>query len=145
MTAETLSRLLEGLLGGARHATVLENGARIVNLAESRYSVSGEYNKCLLHLGSAERNAVRRILHADLRNGSWRLMVQKLVAPTLPIHPATDTILRYLAPRIDWTLMGVDEPWRDGVRAIFRRRSATSSREWNRDPRELSSARACAE
>jgi hypothetical protein len=46
--------------------------------ADSKYSVSGEYNKCLLHLWSAERNAVRRILDAEVRNGSLRLMVQKL-------------------------------------------------------------------
>jgi hypothetical protein len=78
MTAETLSRLLEDFLGGSRHAMVLENGARIFDLAESRYSVSGEYNKCLLHLWSAERNAIRRILDAEVRNGSLRLMVQKL-------------------------------------------------------------------
>lgn len=45
-----------------------------------------------------------------------------LVAPTLHIHPATDTVLRYLAPEIEWTLVGIDERWRDGVRAIFRKR-----------------------
>jgi hypothetical protein len=50
-----------------------------------------------------------------------------LVAPTLHIHPATDTILRYLAPDIDWTLIGIDERWRDGVRPIFRKRSKTSA------------------
>jgi hypothetical protein len=38
---------------------VLEEGARIFDLADSKYSVSGEYNKCLLHLWSAERNVVR--------------------------------------------------------------------------------------
>jgi hypothetical protein len=78
MTSETLAGLLENFLGGSRHAVVLENGARIFDLAESRYSVSGEYNKCLLHLWSAERNVVRRILDAEVRNGSLRLMVQKL-------------------------------------------------------------------
>jgi len=39
--------------------------------------VSGECNKCLLHLWSAERNAVRRILDAELRNGNIRLVVQR--------------------------------------------------------------------
>jgi hypothetical protein len=48
-----------------------------------------------------------------------------LVAPTLHIHPATDTLLRYLDPAIDWTLVGIDERWRDGVRSIFRKRSTT--------------------
>jgi hypothetical protein len=48
------------------------------DLADSKYSVSGEYNKCLLHLWSAERNVVRRILDSEVRNGNLRLMVQKL-------------------------------------------------------------------
>ena len=39
--------------------------------------------------------------------------------------PATDTVLRYLAPEIDWTLVGIDERWRDGVHAIFRKRAKT--------------------
>jgi len=32
-----------------------------------------------------------------------------LVAPALHIHPATDTLLRYISLEIDWTLMGIDE------------------------------------
>ncbi|HEV2690286.1 MAG TPA: hypothetical protein VGV35_17130, partial [Bryobacteraceae bacterium] len=48
-----------------------------------------------------------------------------LVAPTLHIHPATDTVLRYISPDIEWTLIGIDERWRDGVRVIFRKRSTT--------------------
>jgi hypothetical protein len=60
-----------------------------------------------------------------------------LVAPTLHIHPATDTILRHFAPRIDWTLIGVDERWRDGVRAIFRKRSASKGTDWNGAQRDL--------
>jgi hypothetical protein len=78
MTPESLSRLLEEFLGGSRHAVVIEDGARIFDLADSKYSVSGEYSKCLLHLWSAERNVVRRILDAEVRNGNLRLMVQKL-------------------------------------------------------------------
>jgi hypothetical protein len=45
-----------------------------------------------------------------------------LVAPALHIHPATDTLLHYIAPEIDWTLLGIDERWRAGVRAVFRKR-----------------------
>ena len=56
---------MEEFLGGSRHAVVLEDGARIFDLADSRYSVSGDYNKCLLHLWSAERNVVRRILDSE--------------------------------------------------------------------------------
>lgn len=47
-------------------------------LAEAKYSVSGEYDKCLLYLWSAERNVVRRVLAAEVRNGTLRLLLQRL-------------------------------------------------------------------
>jgi hypothetical protein len=48
-----------------------------------------------------------------------------LVAPSLRVHPATDTILRYFSPAIEWTLVGVDERWREGIRVIYRKTSRT--------------------
>jgi hypothetical protein len=51
-----------------------------------------------------------------------------LVAPTLHILPATDTILRHLDAGIDWTLVGIDERWRDRVRVIFRKRPTSGVR-----------------
>lgn len=45
-----------------------------------------------------------------------------LVAPALHIHPATDTILRFLSPELDWSLIAVDERWRDEVKVVFRKR-----------------------
>jgi len=78
MTAESLARVMEEFLGGSHNAVVVEDGARIFDLNESKYSISGEYNKCLLHLWSSERNVVRRILDCEVRNGNLRLMVQKL-------------------------------------------------------------------
>src|SRR5690349_3524627 len=44
-----------------------------------------------------------------------------LVAPALHIHPATDTLLRYLSPEIEWQMVAVDERWREGVRVTFRK------------------------
>jgi hypothetical protein len=44
-----------------------------------------------------------------------------LVAPALHIHPATDTLLRYLSPQIEWQLVAVDERWREGLRVVFRK------------------------
>ncbi|MCU1283678.1 MAG: hypothetical protein JWO13_28 [Acidobacteriales bacterium] len=44
-----------------------------------------------------------------------------LVAPALQVHPSTDALLRYMSPKIDCTLLGVDENWRQGVRVIFRK------------------------
>jgi hypothetical protein len=78
MTAESLARVMEEFLGGSRNAVVVEDGARVFDLNESKYSISGEYNKCLLHLWSSERNVVRRILDSEVRNGNLRLIVQKL-------------------------------------------------------------------
>jgi hypothetical protein len=44
-----------------------------------------------------------------------------LVSPALHLHPATDTLLRYLSPEIDWKVLGIDEHWRWGVKVIFRK------------------------
>ena len=44
-----------------------------------------------------------------------------LVAPALHIHPATETILRYLSPRVEWTLLALDERWRQEVRVLWRK------------------------
>jgi hypothetical protein len=46
-----------------------------------------------------------------------------LVAPALHIHPATDALLKYLSPEIDWELAGVDEHWRNEIKVVFRKRS----------------------
>jgi hypothetical protein len=45
-----------------------------------------------------------------------------LVAPAFHVHPATDTLLRYISPEIDWEFVGIDEHWREGVRVVFRKR-----------------------
>jgi hypothetical protein len=46
-----------------------------------------------------------------------------LVAPALRVHPATDVILRYVSPDIEWAFVGIDEHWREGVRVVFRKRA----------------------
>jgi hypothetical protein len=46
-----------------------------------------------------------------------------LVAPAFHIHPATDTLLSFLAPEIEWTLAAVAEHWREQVRVLFRKRA----------------------
>jgi hypothetical protein len=45
-----------------------------------------------------------------------------LVAPALHVHPATDALLRYISPEIDWTLVAIDERWRENLKAVFRKR-----------------------
>ena len=46
-----------------------------------------------------------------------------LVAPSLRIHPATEQVLRYFKPEVEWTLLGLDERWRSRMRVITRKRS----------------------
>jgi hypothetical protein len=45
-----------------------------------------------------------------------------LVAPALRVHPATETVLRYLSPRVEWMLVALDERWRDKVKVVWRKR-----------------------
>jgi hypothetical protein len=58
-----------------------------------------------------------------------------LVAPALHVHPATDTLLRYISPEIDCTLLGIHENWREEQRVLFRKR-----REQRAAPAQLASA-----
>src|SRR5579863_10412192 len=78
VTPQALTRTVQDFLSEAAGAVVLEDGTVTFDLAQSRYSISGEYNRCLLHLWSTERNAVRRVLDAEVKNGTLRLAVQRL-------------------------------------------------------------------
>jgi hypothetical protein len=78
MTSESLGRMVADFLDGSRAAVVVEDGAIVFDLAEARYSISGEYDKCLLHLWSSERNFVRRVLDAEVKASSLRLRVQRM-------------------------------------------------------------------
>ncbi len=51
-----------------------------------------------------------------------------LVAPSLRIHPATETVLRYFKPEVEWTLLGLGEQWRKEVKVVTRRRSSSFAR-----------------
>jgi hypothetical protein len=68
---------VEDFLTSARDAVIIEDGAVVFDLAQSTYSISGEWNKCLLHLWSEERNFVRRVLEAEVKNEILRLAVQR--------------------------------------------------------------------
>lgn len=49
------------------------------------------------------------------------------VAPALRIHPTTDVVLKHIGRGIDWTLLAIDERWRDGIRVIFRKQGRKQS------------------
>jgi hypothetical protein len=46
-----------------------------------------------------------------------------LVAPALHIHPAAETVLRYLSHAVEWQLLALDERWRQQVRVVWRKAS----------------------
>jgi len=46
-----------------------------------------------------------------------------LVAPALRVHPATEIVLRYLSPKVEWELVGLDERWRKTTKVVWRKRS----------------------
>ena len=58
--------------------------------------------------------------HVPLSDADPRLY---LVAPALRIHPATETVLRYLAPEVEWELLALDEHWRERISVVWRRTS----------------------
>ncbi len=78
MTPDSLSQMLSDFLNGSRAAVVVEDGAVAFDLVDAKYSISGEYNKCLLHLWSSERNFVRRVLDAEVKSTTLRLQVQRM-------------------------------------------------------------------
>jgi hypothetical protein len=50
-----------------------------------------------------------------------------LAAPALRIHPANETVLRYLSPEVDWELLALAEHWRRELKIVFRKRSLNRS------------------
>ncbi|MGA9526605.1 MAG: hypothetical protein WBS24_00675 [Terriglobales bacterium] len=78
MTPESLGKMVADFLDGARAAVVVEDGGVVFDLAEAKYSISGEHNKCLMHLWSSERNTVRRVLDAEVKGTALRLQVQRM-------------------------------------------------------------------
>ena len=66
--------MLEQFLAAAPHAVAIEDGDVLFDFGSARYSVSGE-GKCVLHMWSEERNTVRRVLDAEVRDRSLRLQV----------------------------------------------------------------------
>jgi hypothetical protein len=78
MNSDKLASALEDFLVASATAVVIEDGIVVFDLDHAKYSVSGESNKCLLHLWSAERNVVRRVLDAERKGETLRLSVQRM-------------------------------------------------------------------
>src|SRR5689334_14096886 len=78
MTPQSLASTLESFLSTSSSAVVREDGAMLFDLADAKFSISGEHNKCLIHFWSEERNLVRRVLDVEARGESLLVTVQKL-------------------------------------------------------------------
>ncbi len=57
----------------------------------------------------------------EISPGNPRLL---LAAPALAIHPANEPVLRYLAPEVEWELIGLSSQWRRELKVVFRKRSS---------------------
>jgi len=95
MTSQSLANAVEAFLSGSHSAVVIEDGSVRFDLTQAKYSVSGESNKCLLHLWSSERNVVRRVLDVENRGETLRLTVQQMGQP----KPTKLEICRQRDPR----------------------------------------------
>jgi hypothetical protein len=49
-----------------------------------------------------------------------------LAAPALRIHPANESVLRYLSPQIEWELIALSEHWRRELKVVFRKHAASA-------------------
>ncbi|MGA7830236.1 MAG: hypothetical protein WCA21_04670 [Terracidiphilus sp.] len=49
-----------------------------------------------------------------------------LAAPALRIHPANETVLRYLSSQVEWELIALTEHWRQELKVVFRKRGGSS-------------------
>jgi hypothetical protein len=110
MNPQALASTLDEFLSESCGAVVVEDGAVVFDLAHAKYSVSGESHKCLLHLWSAERNVVRRVVDVEIKGQSLRVTVQKIGqarSTKLEIHRERDrrTVSAKRAARIAYQHM----------------------------------------
>ncbi|MGH9522450.1 MAG: hypothetical protein ACRD3E_07955 [Terriglobales bacterium] len=77
MDVAELGHALEDFLADHPRVTVAEEDEVVFTLPGARYSISGDGGKALLHLWSAERNFVRRVLELKPRVNELTLKVQR--------------------------------------------------------------------
>ncbi len=76
-TVEMIAAALEGFLAEHPRAVVLEDGRSIFEMREAKYRLATDHGRCTLHLWSEERNLVRRVSAAVVRNGALRLSTHR--------------------------------------------------------------------
>jgi len=81
MDAVSLSRHIQDFIASSSSGVVVEDGEVLFALSDSRYTLSSENGRCVLHLWSSERNCVRRVVEAEEKSGTLRLQVLRLGRP----------------------------------------------------------------
>lgn len=76
-SAAELARTLDEFFAAHPRAAVFEDGRLLFDLQSASYSVAADHGRCLLHLWSEERNAVRTVTSFDLRRGALRLETRR--------------------------------------------------------------------
>ncbi|HUN89305.1 MAG TPA: hypothetical protein VMU28_10965 [Terriglobales bacterium] len=85
MDPSVLAERIREFIAASASGLVIEDGEVLFDLSESRYSLSAENGRCVVHFWSSERNCVRRVLDGEAKNGTMRLEVQRLGRPK-PSH-----------------------------------------------------------
>jgi len=95
MTAALLCNDIQQFMSGLPSGVVVEDGDVAFNLADSKYSLSSENDRCVLHLWSSERNSVRRVIDLERKSGNLHLTVARLGRP----RPSLLKICRCIDPK----------------------------------------------
>lgn len=53
------------------------------------------------------------------------------VVPALHVHPSLETVLGHFSSAVPWTLIAINERWRSGPSAVFRKRAAVLAASYN--------------
>ena len=76
-SVEEIAGALEAFLAEHPHAAVLEDGKALFDMREAKYKLATEHGRCTLHLWGEDRNLVRRVSAAAMRNGTLRLSTHR--------------------------------------------------------------------
>jgi hypothetical protein len=72
---QLVSERLSAFAAEGRSVLVIENGEVLFDLGTDKFSVRSEGQRCVLEIWSEERNIVRRVLGAEVKNGILKLEV----------------------------------------------------------------------
>jgi len=94
---QLVSEQLDAMIAEAPAAVVVENGEVLFDFSTAKYSVRAEGERCVLQIWSAERNIVRRVVGAEVKNGVLKLEVLRF-GQTKPAKLEISSIRERRAP-----------------------------------------------